>query len=492
MVGCVFAKRSHRRRFGVLAFCCAALAIRDGAAQTVVLPRVSSGSGFSAFGYQEDTLSLLSPTSFVHRIRRRPTRDYHGVSLAGWMLSGEMTVGATYSDNIYYSSVKPIAAAGIRLQPRFVAIRDTGIHRTKVYGSGDLTLVPDVNNYNLINGQLGLSHVWEARRDLLVKFQGQADHFTSVYGSGAFLFGESGLGVLPILTASSLGRKRDLQKWNVLTGSVAVLKSFDRLFVGASLNAALLDFEPINPRVAYYASSRRHDFVNWVTARVGYRLIPSFYVFSEGSGSIRDFYNFTTPDFSQGIPPLTTPFGTSDFSAHGYRAVAGLGVDRGEDRETGERLLRGEVYAGFQQQFYQGARYKSVEMPVIGGSASWSPTRAWTITALATQYIQDAFMPTTGNVLGSPAKAFLSQIRIDYALSRSWRTSVFGGYLDFKYIKDANPGHYRYWQAGLNVSYEIWRNLDARLEYSYFSVIPSRANNTWDRNQLTLGATYKY
>jgi opacity protein-like surface antigen len=462
--------------------------MEDGAAQ-VILPQVSSGSGFTAFGYHDDTLSLLSPTPFAQRRKRRPTRDYHGVSLGGWMLSGELTVGPTYSDNIYFSSVKPVAAAGVRLQPRFAAYRETGIHRTKVYGAGDFTLVPAVDKYNLINGQIGFAHVWEVKRDLLVKFQGQADHFTSVYGNaGAFLFGESGLGVLPIETSA----RRDLQKWNVLTGSVAALKSFDRVFVGMSVNSALLDFEPINPRIPYYASSRRHDFINWVTARVGYRLIPSFYVFSEGSGSLRDFYNFTTPDFSQGVPPATTPFGTSEFSAHGYRAVAGLGIDRGEDRETGDRLLRGEVYAGFQQQFYQGARYKSVEMPVIGGSVTWRPTRPWTISALATQYIQDAFTPTTGNVLGSPAKAFLSQVRIGYALSQSWSASVFGGYLDYKYVKAANHSHSRYWQAGANLSYEIWRNLDARLEYNYFSVISGTAGNSYDRNQITLGATYKY
>ena len=201
-----------------------------------------------------------------------------------------------------------------------------------------------------------------------------------------------------------------------------------------------------------------------MTGRFGYSISPLLYAYAESAGNFRDFSEAT-------------------FNSQGYRVVGGVGTDR-------IGLFRGEVYAGYQKQFYDSPLFPSPSSPVLGGKVFWYPTRAWTVSAMVDETYQDAAVALVGNSSGSAAKVVSSAVNVGYVISRVWSVSASGGYSDVAYISGGR--HDARWNAASTLQYEIMRNFAATFEYSLVSVASNAVGGSFTRNAFTLGGAYKY
>lgn len=403
----------------------------------------------------EDTLSMLSPKPLAQRsFRDGPTREYHDLPIAGWMLKPSLLIGAVYDDNLFQSSAYRVGAVGLHLRPSLVAGRSNGIHKTTVYLDGDFRIYPDRDGGDTINGRIGFNHVWEARRDLVLRGGFEYARHTDQYNNG-FVVGPFGA-VLGTLAAPL--------RYNQYAGNISGIKSFDRFFVGIGGAAIGTTYDTFYTTLGPQSLSGRDNIATAVTGRFGYRVTPLLYTYVEATGNFRDF-NDTT------------------FNSEGYRVAGGVGTDR-------IGLMRGEVFGGYQRQFYYYPLFPSAESPVVGTRLFWYPTRAITASLTVDETYQDASIATVGNRFGSAARVISALGTIGYSMSRSWSASLSSGYSDVSYITGGR--HDTRWVAASRVNYEIFRNLAATFEYSFTNVASNAIGGGFTRNAFTLGGTYKY
>lgn len=404
----------------------------------------------------EDPLAILSPGKAAERnLNDKPSRDYTGLPLGGWLLYPSVLAGAVYDDNLFQSSTNRVASTGVNIAPSFLADRDTGIHHTTLYANGNINLYPDISGGNTVNLITGFRQVWEAQRDLVLRVSGEYDRRTDMYNNGV---------VVSPLTGQALGVFASPQRYNVFTGSASALKSFDRFFVGLAGTVTGTTYDTLYTTTGPTSQSYRDDVVYAVDARFGYKLTPIIYAFSQATGNFRVFDD-----------PI--------YNSEGYRVEVGLGTDR-------ISLFRGEIYAGYQRQIYDYAPFGAPDSPVYGCKVYWYPTKAWTVSASLDETYQDSGLTTVGNLTGSAAHVTAAALNVNYVMSRWWNASIQGGYSDISYIDGGRHDHR--WSAGATLNYQIMRNLDATFRYNLADVQSNVSGGSFVRNQFTLGGTYKY
>ncbi len=495
---------------------------RPAASQAVSVPGVASGMGYGLYNYTDDNAGWLSPKTFRRRaLLKRASRDYHGPYFGSWLINSQLTVGPTFTDNLYFSSTNRRSGFGSRIVPNFTATRDSGIHRTKIYGIGDLSIFPSESKYNLVNASFGFSHLWEARRDLLVKLNGQADRITTVYGingpssslvNGVTAASSGGSGSVVAPTTSiplfgfSTSTNGQFQRWSVFGGSASILKSFDRLFTGTTVGSFYAQYEPVDiDNTNFYEPIARNDQITYAVNRVGYALTPAIYAYTDNSGNIRNMGSYGVSYYGNLVYSLLNNYNVGVYNTSGFRSVGGLGYDRGGG--SGESLWKGEIYAGYQQQYYHDTRSGSTSMPVFGGRLSWRPNPAWAAFVSLDRFYQDFYVPPgTGNQLGSPFRVLSGQLGLSHAFSRTLSASLSQGYFRYAYITGNNTPNTML-STTATVNYELQRNLSLTFQYQFWTNMTgynnsstslaslystNSYNGTWTRNQVTLGLTYKY
>lgn len=485
--------------------------------QAVSIPGVSTGMGYGVFNYIEDGSSWLSPKTFAPRkIQTRPTRDYTGPNIAGWDLTPQITLSPTWTDNLYLSNEDRASGYGIRAQPNFKAIRDTGLHRTRLYFIGDGSIFPSESNYNLVNASTGITHLWHPQNDLLIKFNAQVDRITTLYGPGNLLLGSSGLTGLvssPAL-ASTLGNNShgvsSFQHWTMYGGSASVMKSFDLIFTGTTIGSFVASFDPISVSSNSLIDTpvRRNDNLSYVVNRTGISLTPIAYIFTDNSANIRQFSTSGTSYYGNINTVINGGFANANYNTNGFRNAIGFGFDRTGPVEDRKGLWRGEIYGGYQEQQWRDTKSASASIPIYGGRLNWYPTPAWTVFGSIDRFYQDFIIPvSTGNQIGNPWKVTAMQAGVSYAMSRRWSATMIGGYYKYAVIgSNNNPSNF--WMGRLMLQYELTRSFSLVGQYDFFGQVTSTYNansqfvsNTnnnqifngnFARNQVSIGVSYKY
>ena len=402
----------------------------------------------------DDALSLLSPKPHsAHNPLLRPNKDYRGLHLGDWMLYPSLLVGGIYDSNLVWSSHFPVRAAGVRVNPRLVADRDAGIHKTTVYAEADARIFPSLTFGEAVTAQLGASHVWEVQRDLVVRARLQFDRRALHLSGGLVTLPGGGSATLasPLLS-------------NGFTASAAIQKSFDRLFVGASVESEKRLYESFRTSGGLFPQNYRDSFVNTFGGRAGAWISPAVYAFGEALGNIRDVADST-------------------HSSHGYRVLAGLGSDR-------VSLFRGELFAGVQRQYYENAALSAAASPVFGGKIFWYPTRAITVRATLDQTFSDANLPSPSNPNGHPARVTAALLHLHYQIAKHWSATVRGGYLHSVYLGGIRRDDA--WQTGATFSYDIYRNMALTLDYDFQRVNSNSIDASFTRNAVNIGLKYRY
>jgi len=380
----------------------------------------------------------------------QPSRQYQGLPVGGWMLYPTLFVAGAYDSNPYQSSGKNFGSSALRTSPGLVAVRAAGIHNTMLYGAGDLYFYNRDSNINNYSARGGLVHIWEAQRDLIFRFTADASRQIDSSTSGSVL---NGVFLRPVY-------------YDSFVGGASVIKSFDRIFVGLGGNFTNTQYENTKTTTGAVVPQAYRDF-NQPTAsgRLGYFVTPLLYSFVEASGNWMNYYNAST------------------FNSEGYRVTGGLGTDR-------ISLFKGEVYAGYQQQFYRSAAFGVVDAPAFGGKLYWYPTQYLTFAVNVDESIGTATFVSPSNPNGSPTKTTAVGLRAEYALAEAWSAVARGGYSYVDYVNNTRVDNT--WNAGATLNYKIWRNLSATFDYQFAAVVSNYAAASYTRNIVSLGATYRY
>src|SRR5258708_5997802 len=97
---------------------------------------------------------------------RLPARDPDAIAINGWLLYPTLRIYSLYSDNLFLSPQRPIAAAAVGVTPSMSAVWSNGIHTTTLYGDIDRQAYPSDNDINTLDGRAGFTQRYEAQRDL--------------------------------------------------------------------------------------------------------------------------------------------------------------------------------------------------------------------------------------------------------------------------------------------------------------------------------------
>ncbi len=387
-------------------------------------------------------------------VTNRGNRTYGSIPVGSWMLSPSIDAGVLYDDNIYQTRTNRVESWGVRLQPRFVALRETGIHDTTAYGTGDVRLYPDQSKANTVEGQLGLVHRYEIQRDLVWRFQGEyarrSDDDADYIDAGPF-----GPQVVD----------RDPRQYNDWFGSTSLQKTwgFFSLGVGGAIQKTLYEstLDAQGNRIDESDSNLTRYRLN---ARAQYQLTPAFYTFVEPA---LDWWRFDR----------------STYDSQGYRVIGGIGSDR-------ISLFRGEVYAGYQEQNFDDPRIDKAAGSVLGGRLFWFPTRDLTVAAVVDQSLS-ASVPDSGSfVLPDVTHATTASLRASWAAFHYLSATVQIGYQFVNYENQAREDDV--WRAGLGLTYMITPRLGVVADYDYTVVDSNVSAASYDRNRVTVGARAQF
>ncbi|MCB1541123.1 MAG: outer membrane beta-barrel protein [Rhodoblastus sp.] len=401
----------------------------------------------------EDTIALLSPVR--HGAKNpllRPGRQYRGIPIENWMLYPSIVAGATFDDNLVWSQTNRIAAAGFRLAPEIVALRAVGASKTTLFGSIDARLYPSIGRADTVSARAGVEQVWTPTHDLTFKGKLEYDRNALAIGSH-FIVNNS---VLSSIATPLVDDK--------LKGTVAAQKTFGRMFVGLSLEAAATGYHALETSTGWASQSYRDSRVETATVRIGGWVTPAIYAFGEASGNARDYTN-------------------ANYRSKGYRAIAGVGSDR-------ISLFRGELYAGFQQQFYENYLIGTGSSPVIGGQLYWYPTRWITLRAALDQTFTDSNLPTVANPGGYPSKVTSARLSAVFKPLKDFTATWRASYEHTTYL--ASNRRDNGWRTGIEAGYQLTHSIELLGAYEFSKVYSTDSYGGYSRNSLSLGMKYRY
>ena len=251
------------------------------------------------------------------------------------------------------------------MTPRLTGTYDGGIHKTTVYGVVDARFF----NADTIAATAGVSHQYEAMRDLIFNFYGNYTRQTDIFNS-ALQFNNGAIGPpatpnvnIPIII-NPFGTTPGVNPiaYNQFTGGASVTKTFNQAFVTLSGTAFGIVYDHSDNVPAPFQTS--HDGT-------------SFWAYGKGSATMSR-------------PPSTClpkAMGFSNVSTIHCSTRTDTELLGALDRRMHKSLFRGEIYGGYwaQNQEQQQPNVIGLGVPtgiptdansrVFGGRLSYYPTR---------------------------------------------------------------------------------------------------------------------
>ncbi|GEO15771.1 outer membrane beta-barrel protein [Microvirga aerophila] len=388
------------------------------------------------------------------QVAKRGNRDYAAFPIGSWLLSPSLDAGVLYDDNIYQSRTDKVSSWGTRLMPRFIALRETGIHDTTAYGVGDVRLYPDQSRANTVQGETGVVHRYEIQRDLVWRFQGEyarrSDDEVDYFDTGPF-----GPQVI----------NRDPRQYNDWFGSTSLQKTWGFFSLGLGGAAQRIIYEATTDDLGHRVSESDSNSTRYrLNARAQYQFTPAFYTFVEPA---LDWWRYNR----------------SAYDSHGYRVVGGIGSDR-------ISLFRGEVYAGYQQQEFNDPRLDEAAGSAFGGRLFWLPTRDLTVSAVLDQSLSTS-VPDNGTVI-LPDITHTTSASLGVSWSALYNLSATArlGYQFVDYEDQVRQDDI--WSASLALTYMVTPRLGLVADYDYTVVDSNLPDNSYDRNRVTIGARAQF
>ena len=386
-------------------------------------------------------------------------REYSALPVADWLLYPTVFFGAAYDSNVRQSGVNPVSSWGGRLVPSILAERNDGINKTSLYGMADARLYSDNaggDTADTVAARTGIIQRWQPMLDVVATaqfdFTRQRDLF-STFGidHSVTTLNPTAIGLAP--TANPLA-------YNQISGSGSIQKTFDRAFVsvGGSIVDIQYDTDPT------FAQPSPNGTTYTGVVRGGFWLTPFLYAYGEGAFDQRNY-------------------AIDQFNSNGYRTVAGIGTD-----QIG--LFKGEVYAGYQSERHDFAPLGTVNGGVAGGRIYYYPLREMTISASVDESLGVSLLATAPGAFGTNTRATTALLQATYALAQQWAASARFGYIRTDYIDTVRTDDA--WTGGATVTYSVWQNFGLTLDYQHVALSSNVPLQSFTRDVVTLGGTYRY
>jgi hypothetical protein len=388
----------------------------------------------------------------------KPTRDYQALPIGGWLLYPSLFLGGLYDSNPAQSATTKTSSFGGRVVPSLLAEATDGINKSTYYGMMDARAysADTASTYDTISARTGFMQKYQPTADLVVNAQAdytrQRDLF-STFGidNSVNTLNPTAIGLSP--TANPI-------TYNQYSATASVQKTFGAAFL--TLGGSAVDIAYDNTGTPGAPSPNGVTYTG--VGRGGVWFTPALYAYAEGSVDQRHY-------------------STSEFNSSGYRAVGGIGTD-----QLG--LFKGELYGGYQVEQFDFSPLGNVASSVFGGSIYYYPLPELTLRASVNELLGVSLAAAAPGALGTSTKADTALVQATYSLAKEWMASARFGYIRTSYTDVVRTDNA--WTAGGTVTYSVWQNFGITLDYQYVQLASNVPLQSFTRNVVTLGLTYRY
>jgi len=418
------------------------------------LAQIGVIGGPSASGLSAPPVATGRPEEFA-----APGRERTALALDDWLIYPTAFGGFFYDSNPAQSPVAT-SSFGTRLVPSFLAERADGIHKTSLYGMADarffFTTIDNTNN--LIAARAGVTEIYQPLSDLVLTgqldFTRQRDLFAT-FGVDPTLtpLNPTGVGLAPSTNPVS---------YNQLVANATVQKTFSEAFVLGSAN--VLDLSYDRPSLGQTAPSPDGTIYTG-SIRGGYWIVPVLYGFGEVLGDTRRY-------------------ATNTLSSSGYRITGGVGSD-----QVG--LFKGEASFGYQSEMGDSPALGTISGIAFNGQIHYFPLPELTIDTSFGRTIGVSLLANASNSSVGTSTVVTNIIgQARYQLAQEWSASGRAGFIHTDYTGNVRKDDS--WTAGTTVTYSVWQNLGVTLDFQYIELSSNIPFQSFSREVVTLGLTYKY
>ena len=434
-----------------------------------------------------------------------PPYDPNAIAFGRWLLYPSVNFLAENSNNFFLSSTSTkIHGWEFGVTPSATAVWSDGINTTTVYGNVQRLEYPTDNLFNSTNGEGTFTQQYAPLRDLNFTFSADYLHQTlqgALTNSIPNPIPFTGFTVLP--------------NGNVILPNGTIINPEGQVVgqVGPTVSSTPLQI--INPYDQYTATGRVQKLfsdgivtlgaslarTNYVNAAVGgtpnsnftnktysedaaFWLGPLFYFYTDGTFNTRTTESLTAP--------------SSDSTA--YRVMGGIGT-----RQFG--LFRASAYFGHQGSTSPGSGTSASSSQggnVFGGTLSYYPTPAWTVSlnvdetinlapanaAPSTQAIVIPGITPLQIALSSSTQITSTSLRSSYTINPQWSAT---GTFAFTHVENiGSPIWDNSYVLDGQLTYNMRRNLTLSWEYQYSTIVSNAPQSTTARNLGIMSATYKF
>jgi hypothetical protein len=386
-----------------------------------------------------------------------PGRERTALTIEDWQIHPTAFGGFFFDTNPAQSSSAK-SSFGLRAVPSFLAERADGIHKTSLYGLADaryfFSNVSTLGN-NDIQAKAGVVEIYQPLEDLILNgqfdFTRQKDLF-ALFGIDHNLtpLNPTGVGLSPTTNPVS---------YNQLTANASVQKNFSDGFVIGS--GSVLDIMYDRSSVP---SPSPDGKIYTGSLRGGYWIVPVLYGYAEGAVDRRDY-------------------ATHSLRSSGYHVNAGLGSD-----QVG--LFKGEAYVGYQSEIGDSPAFGTVSGVAFGGQLHYYPLPELTIDTAFGRTIGVSLLANTAGSVGTSTIVTSIVEQTTYQLAQEWNVLGRAGFIHTDYTGNVRQDNA--WTAGATVTYNLTQNLGITLDFQHITLSSNIPLQSFDRDVITLGATYKY
>jgi hypothetical protein len=410
----------------------------------------SGGSGVNLQTTHAPPVDISHPADLRQEMREQARQ---ALILGDWLIFPNAFLGGIYDTNPSQASSGARASEGVRVALSGLAERYTDFGKTNLYGMVDgrfytngATSVSDITT-----AKAGGIETYSPLPDWTFTGQGdftrQRDLFDTLgVNRATTTLNTTGVGISPTTTN---------QVYNQLTGAGSAEKRFGRAFLGFGGSVIAQIYDQTS------ATGSSNNVVYTGTTRGGFWMTPDIYGFVEGSGDSRNF-------------------DASAISSNGYRVIAGLGTGR-------IGLMKGEVYAGYQAEMFSSSTIGTSGSPAFGGQLDYSPLPELDIKVGADRTIGASQLSAT---TGTSTTVTDVLALVNYTLVPEWTVSARAGYIrtGYKGINRTDNS----WTVGPTLTYSVWQNFGLTLDYQHVGTASNVALQSFARDIVTVGVSYKY
>ena len=389
----------------------------------------------------------------------RPGRVENALIVGDWLAYPSVFAGGVYDTNPNQRATGARSSFGARLTPSLLAETNNGISKTSLYGMADGRLYFEraAGSADALSVRSGVTEIYQPLPDLLFTGQGdytrQKDIFSTLgVTNNLWLLNSTGVGLSPTTNP---------QSYNQFSGTATVQKNFATAFT--ILGGSVVDQVYDRSTATVGASPSGVTYTG--TGRGGLWLTPALYGYIEGSLDTRDY-------------------STIALNSSGYRLAGGLGTD-----QIG--LLKGEVYGGFQSEKFKSGGLGTTNGAVFGGRVYYYPLPEMTVNLALDEAIGASLLVATATLpIGTSTKLTTLLGNASYAISPAWSASGRAGYIHTDYTH--NPRRDDAWTVGSTFSYYFWQNIALTFDFQHAELRSNIAFQSFSRDVVSLGVTYKY